>query len=227
MKFLLLAVFAQTAAAFSGGYLSQLNGGNAANGAVINGVNGANGVIDVNGSGPAFVPHQVLTESGPSQELLDLISHQVSVELMASQAYMQASIWFRAREMDGMAAWMLDESDEERGHGKQILEFAMKCQFPVTLEPLAAPTSVWQSPEQVWAEILALEQNNTRNLLAIAAAANRCEQFGVMAFLDPFHVEQIEAEDKVGGILAKVTYASEGLLWQLDHELGMSLETHS
>jgi len=53
--------------------------------------------------------------------MLTLISRQVSVELQASQAYMAASIWFRARNMDGMAAWMLDESDEERGHGKQIL----------------------------------------------------------------------------------------------------------
>eukprot|EP00957_Ditylum_brightwellii_P076485 5813106-Ditylum_brightwellii.AAC.1 len=62
--------------------------------------------------------------------MLDLISKQVSVELMASQAYMSASIWFRSRNMDGMAAWMLDESDEERGHGKEILEFAMKNHYP-------------------------------------------------------------------------------------------------
>ena len=45
--------------------------------------------------------------------------------------------------------------------------------------------------------------------------------YGVKAFLDPFHVEQIDAEDKVGAILAKVQGASDTLLWEIDHQLGM------
>lgn len=164
-----------------------------------------------------------VARSSPA-EMLSLISKQVSVELMASQQYMAASIWFRARNMDGMAAWMLDESDEERGHGKQILEFAMKNHYQVVLEPLQAPQTEWSSPADVWATILALEENNTQNLLRIARAADECGQYGVKAFLDPFHVEQIEAEDKVGGILAKVRGGGEALLWEIDHLLGQEAE---
>ena len=51
----------------------------------------------------------IASVGGPSAELLDLWSSQVSVELAASQLYLSASIWFRGREMNGMAAWMLDE----------------------------------------------------------------------------------------------------------------------
>ena len=137
---------------------------------------------------------------------------------------MSASIWFRAREMDGSAAWTLEESDEERGHGKEILEFAMKNHFPVALEPLAAPKNDWNHPSEVWETILGLEQQNTQNLLRIAAVADQCGMYGVKAFLDPFHVEQIDAEDKVGGILAKVRGADEALLWQIDHMLGIEAE---
>ena len=108
------------------------------------------------------------TVVGPSQEMLELLGKQVSVELMASQQYMQASIWFRSRNMDGMASWMLEESDEERGHGKEILEFAMKNHYSVVLEPLSAPQNEWISVADVWATILALEENNTQNLLRIA-----------------------------------------------------------
>uniref|UniRef100_A0A7S1YZW3 Ferritin n=1 Tax=Ditylum brightwellii TaxID=49249 RepID=A0A7S1YZW3_9STRA len=222
MKLVILAACVQTVAAFSGNYLSQLNGGNTAN------VASANGAFGVNGGSVASAPapEQVMAtnQNGPSQEMLDLISKQVSVELMASQAYMSASIWFRSRNMDGMAAWMLDESDEERGHGKEILEFAMKNHYPVQLEALALPRSEWQTPDEVWETILSLEQQNTKNLLAIAHAADKCGQYGVKAFLDPFHVEQIEAEDKVGGILAKVRGASINLLWELDYMLGKEAE---
>ena len=92
------------------------------------------------------------------------------------------------------------------------------------LEPLAAPQSEWSSPAAVWETILGLEQQNTRNLLNIAQAADACGMYGVKAFLDPFHVEQIEAEDKVGGILAKVQGASDTLMWELDHALGLEAE---
>jgi hypothetical protein len=103
-------VLIQSASAFS--YLNSLNGA-------------ATSTQSING-GSSIHPHIASPSAsagtiGPSEEMLTLISRQVSVELQASQAYMAASIWFRARNMDGMAAWMLDESDEERGHGKQIL----------------------------------------------------------------------------------------------------------
>lgn len=238
MKLVLLVVvataWAPSVTAFSA-YLSQLSSGA---GAAAN-VNGASkNTFAENTSVPHtaagvydnHAPHSpppTAPRVGPSQEMLHLISKQVSVELMASQTYMSASIWFRSREFDGMAAWMLEESDEERGHGKEILEFAMKSHFRITLEPLPAPTADWASPEQVWQAILHLEENNTQNLLQIAAAASACQQFGVMAFLDPFHMEQVDAEDKVGNILAKVRGASGTLLQELDHQLGQEAEKES
>ena len=104
---------------------------------------------------------------------------------------MSASIWFQAREMDGSAAWTLEESDEERGHGKEILEFAMKNHFPVTLEPLVAPKNDWNHPSEVWETILGLEQQNTQNLLRIATVADQCGMYGVKVFLDHFRMKWV------------------------------------
>jgi len=160
-----------------------------------------------------------------SSELLKLWSDQVSVELAASQLYLSASIWFRERDLHGMASWMLEESDEERGHGLAILEMAMKRGFPVTLKELDAPKKNWQSPVEVWEDILNAEQTNTRNLLRLAAVANDCGEYGCMAFLAPFNEEQIEAEDKVGAILSKLRDAPE-LLRQIDHQLGLEEDDH-
>lgn len=161
----------------------------------------------------------------PSAELLELWSNQVSVELAASQLYLSASIWFRSRQMKGMAAWMLEESGEERGHGLAILEFAMQRQYPVVLQSLNAPVNDWQTPAQVWQDILKAEQTNTQNLLRLAHKANECGEYGAMAFLNPFHVEQIEAEDKVGAILSQVVNSpSHEFLMELDLKLGQEAE---
>lgn len=94
------AAAAPTAFALQSNYLSQLNGGSSQM------------------TGSSFFPpptqtvpsaETIASVGGPSAELLDLWSSQVSVELAASQLYLSASIWFRGREMNGMAAWMLDE----------------------------------------------------------------------------------------------------------------------
>ena len=83
-----------------------------------------------------------------------------------------------------------------------------------------------QAPlEQVWEDILNAEQTNTQNLLNLAAAADRCGQYGCMAFLNDFHLEQIEAEETVGDILNKVRSGNNELLMQLDYDLGKEAES--
>ena len=125
---------------------------------------------------------------GPSDELLELFSRQVTQEFSASQLYLSASIWFNRREWEGMASYMLAESAEERGHALEFVDFANKRNIPIKLETIEAPNTQWESPEEVWADILKLEETNTASLLRVAEAANSCQDYAVLAFLNPFHV---------------------------------------
>mmetsp|Transcript_13529 Transcript_13529/g.31209 ORF Transcript_13529/g.31209 Transcript_13529/m.31209 type:complete len:225 (-) Transcript_13529:376-1050(-) len=162
--------------------------------------------------------------TGPSQKLLDLFNRQVTQEFTASQVYLSASIWFDSHDWEGMAAYMLAESAEERVHGLGFVDFANKRNFPLELQSIPAPVScaAWNSPEDVWLSILELERTNTASLLNLAEAANECHDFAVLAFLNPFHMGQVNEEDKIGGILAKVRDENRtpGLLRSLDAELG-------
>lgn len=143
--------------------------------------------------------------------------------MAASQLYLSASIWFDQRDWEGFASYMLSESDEERGHALQFVDFANKRNIPLSLQTIPAPNSDWTSPEDVWVDVLKLEQDNTKNLLHVAEAASRCQDYAVLAFLNPFHMEQVESEAKVSNIITKVTDENKtpGLLRQLDHELGL------
>mmetsp|Transcript_31079 Transcript_31079/g.57603 ORF Transcript_31079/g.57603 Transcript_31079/m.57603 type:complete len:228 (-) Transcript_31079:199-882(-) len=160
---------------------------------------------------------------GPSQDLLTLFNDQVTKEFSASQFYLSASIWFDSCDWEGMASYMLAESEEERGHALQFIEFANKRNIPIKLQGLDVPTSTWESPEDVWRDILELERANTSSLLKVAEAANQCQDYAVLAFLNPFHMEQVNAESTISTIIAKVADENKtpGLLRQLDHELGL------
>jgi ferritin len=160
---------------------------------------------------------------GPSKELLELFNNQVTNEMAASQLYLSASIWFDQRDWEGFASYMLNESAEERGHALEFVDFAKKRNIALKLSSIPAPNSVWKSPEDVWVDILKHEQTNTVNLLHVAEAAQECQDYAVLAFLNPFHTEQVESESNISSIIAKVTDENEtpGLLRQLDHELGV------
>jgi ferritin len=119
---------------------------------------------------------------------------------------------------------MRSESEEERGHAMQFIDFANKRNYSLKLEELATPPSNWGTAEELWGALLQGEKDNTESLktLADAAAANR--EHALSALLDPFHMEQIESEDSLRTILAKVRDQKQtpGLLRQLDSELDPS-----
>jgi len=168
-----------------------------------------------------------MAEQGSSlyEKLVDLFNRQITQEFIASQTYLSASIWFNQNDWEGMASYMLSESDEERVHGLGFVDFANKRNIPIELMAVPAPQpgpSCWNSPEDVWRSILELERTNTKSLLNLAEAANECNDFAVLAFLNPFHMTQVNEEDKIGGILAKVRDENRtpGLLRSLDIELG-------
>ena len=169
-----------------------------------------------------IVPPTVDKEA--NDKLLDLYNYQITREFAASQLYLSASIWCDERELVGMASYMLNESNEERTHGLSLIDFASKRNIDIKLEPIPAPTSNWDNVEELWKDMLVAEEENTQALLNLADAAQSCHDYAILAFLQPFHIEQLDSESNLKTIIAKVKDENEtpGLLRQLDYELGNS-----
>jgi len=165
---------------------------------------------------PAVVPRTV------PDELVELYNTQVTNELEASQLYLAASIWCENKDLVGMAAFMRSESDDEREHALRLIDFANKRNIPIKLEDIEAPDCDWGSPEEMWEDLLTGEMENTEALLAVTDAAAKSNLHAVTTFFQPYHMEQVDAEDKLRTILAKVRDENKtpGLLRQLDYELG-------
>jgi ferritin len=156
------------------------------------------------------------------KEVEQLFMEQVTNEFSASQLYLSASIWCDRNDMTGMASYMRAESNEERGHGMTLIDFAMKRDFNLSLQTVPAPESDWEGPEELWEALLDGEKDNTQSLLRLADAAQTCHDHSLLTLLMPYHMEQVNSEDKLKTILAKVRDENKtpGLLRQLDTELG-------
>uniref|UniRef100_A0A7S2HAW9 Ferritin n=1 Tax=Helicotheca tamesis TaxID=374047 RepID=A0A7S2HAW9_9STRA len=156
------------------------------------------------------------------KELERLFSLQVTNEMAASQVYLSASIWCDQNDLVGMASFMLSESSEERDHALAFVDFAMKRDIPVRLESVPAPPADWDTPEELWSDLMKVEKQNTAALMHLASVSQDVGDFAISTFLMPYHMEQVDSEDKLGTILAKVRDENQtpGLLRQLDTELG-------
>jgi ferritin len=157
-----------------------------------------------------------------STKLEELWNEQVHKELFASQFYLSASIWCKNEEFEGMSSYMRKESDEERGHAMGFIDFALKKNIPLQLKEVDAPPNSWDSVEELWEDMLKLEQTNTQSLFELNDEANSCHDPALITFLQPYHMEQTESEDALQAKLAKVRDESKtpGLIRQLDEELG-------
>lgn len=156
-----------------------------------------------------------------SDELASAFNEQVTRELSASQLYLSASLWCSRRDLVGFESYMREESEEERGHATRLIDFANKRRFPLELEALDAPPANWGTVEELWEDLLRAEVDNTAALKRLADIADAERDHSLSALLDPFHMEQVESEDELRTILAKVRdeERTPGLLRQLDSEL--------
>jgi ferritin len=83
---------------------------------------------------------------------------------------------------------MRSESDDERSHAMQFVDFANKRDITIHLENLEAPDCKWKSPEDLWEKLLQAEMDNTQYLLAIGDAAANSNDHALTTFLMPFHL---------------------------------------
>lgn len=164
-----------------------------------------------------------------SDELLQMFNSQVTSELEASQLYLAASIWCNSQDLVGMATYMRRESMEERNHALAFIDFATKRNMLIKLEDVEAPDAKWKNVEELWHNVVASEKENTDSLLALGDIAAACKDHALTAFLQPYHMEQVNSEDNLSTILSKVTEENRtpGLIRQLDHELGLEASSHA
>jgi ferritin len=120
-----------------------------------------------------------------------------------------------------MEAYMRSESEEERGHALQFIDFANKRKFPIDLQALDAPPQMWNSVQELWESLLEAELENTEALKNLADLADDSHDHSLSALLDPFHMEQVESEDQLRTMVAKIADEAKtpGLLRQLDAEI--------
>jgi ferritin len=150
------------------------------------------------------------------------INEQINHEFISAYAYLAMAGWFEHESLDGFAAWMALQGQEELGHAMKFRRYLCDRGGRVVLLQLAQPAADFQSPVAAFEASLQQEQHVSALINRIYDRANEHKDYSTTSFLRWFLDEQVEEEKTVNDMIAKLTLTGDNAngLFLLDQQAG-------
>lgn len=154
-----------------------------------------------------------------SETLRESFLKQSEHELLLSHLYLQASHWFEVRHFSGFAKKFKSESDEERSHCGQLIDYVTLRGDPVDIraKPLPSVTE-WTDEIAIFEYFSMQERENYKKLHALFAQTRAECDFDAEHLVQDMLKEQVQAVFEWEGRVKKVKgySATAGLIWEYD-----------
>ena len=154
--------------------------------------------------------------------VLGAINDQINSEFQASYSYLAMAGFCENQTFLGAAAWLRLQSEEERAHAMKLFDFVLARDFAVELKALAQPAATFDSLAAVFEQVLAHEQNVTKQINGLYELCFKDKAFAEMTELQWFLTEQVEEEKTAREIVAKFRLVKNdpAAILDMDRELG-------
>ena len=156
------------------------------------------------------------------KELEDALNDQINQELTAAYNYLGMSTHFDTKNLDGFAAWMLLQHDEEQAHARRLLTYLQDRGGEVKLRAIPAPIVEFTTPLEVFERALETEVENTRSINNLYEIAVKLNDHATKSHLQWFLDEQVEEEKSMEDVIAHLKLAGDdsAALLYLNDKLG-------
>ncbi|MBP6922787.1 ferritin [Veillonella sp. YH-vei2232] len=150
------------------------------------------------------------------------LNEQVIFEFNASYLYLAMSIAMADAKMNGYAAWLQAQYQEELDHAHKFITYLQDCDQTITLGDIKGEACQLDNPLEVAKAVLAHEQMITSKIHALYGLAQEEKDYATVEFLSWFVKEQVEEEASARGIIDQFTFAGDSKSSQLfvDAKLG-------
>lgn len=146
---------------------------------------------------------------------------QINKELYSAYLYLAMQAYFKEINLDGFANWMYVQVQEELAHAMGMYNYVFERGGKVELMSIEKPEYSFNSPLNVFEEVLKHEKYVTSLINDLAFVAEEVRDRAAMSLLDWYIKEQVEEEANVGNVLAKLELIGDdkNALFALDKEL--------
>ena len=133
-----------------------------------------------------------------------LLNEQINKELYSAYLYLDFSIFYDGKGLDGFANWYMIQAQEERDHAMLMLQYLQNNGEKVILEAVAKPDKEVKELIDPLKAGLEHEIYVTSLINDIYEAAYNVKDFRTMQFLDWFVKEQCEEEKTADDMIKKM-----------------------
>ncbi len=156
-----------------------------------------------------------------SKKVEDALNAQVTAEFSASFFYLSLAAYYSALNLDGFAAFMRAQYEDERSHALAIVDLVDSRNGRVRLEQLPAPPVDWSSPSAGIADVVKWESENSERINNLMRLAHEDNDFATLMSLQGLVTEQVQDEAVAREIQEKMRLleSAPGGLFIMDREL--------
>jgi ferritin len=156
------------------------------------------------------------------KKMTDELNAQVGREYGASMQYVAMAAWLEEQGFTGFASFFHAQADEERGHGRKIVDYLGEVGGRVDLPALPKPRADYGSVEQALEHFLELEEGVTRAIYSLVELAVAEKDHSANQFLQWYVKEQREEVSSARGLLDKARAFGAERIGILDGMMGRS-----
>ncbi|MDT8317383.1 MAG: ferritin [bacterium] len=155
-----------------------------------------------------------------------LVSH-INKEMHSAYIYMSMAADSASKGLKGFSTWFMSQYHEEMFHAMKLYEYVQSQGGEIVLTAVEEPPRGFMSALDMFEKTLAHEQYMTRNINDLLELAIEDNDHATQICLHWYVSEQVEEEDTVNDILArlKLIGADANALLTIDRELSLRTVT--
>ena len=154
-----------------------------------------------------------------NKKVEDICNRQIEREGYSSSLYLAMASWAETNGLSGVAGWMYNQSDEERGHMLRFIKYINERGGKAVMPALKKPQAEYKNVEDVFREVLKHEEFITASINEIVALTLEEKDFNTQNFLQWFVMEQVEEEASVRIILDKLRLVGKNNMYEFDKDI--------
>ncbi|MCB0606878.1 MAG: ferritin [Lewinellaceae bacterium] len=156
-----------------------------------------------------------------SKKIESALNEQMAMEGYASFLYLSMAAWCDREAMQGCAAFMRRQSEEERQHMLRIFNYILELDGHPLTPAIAEPPHFYDSVQAMFNNVYEHEQKVTRSIHQLVELASEEKDLATFQFLQWYVDEQREEETLMRTILDRIKLIGDGpqSLYYIDKEV--------
>ncbi len=153
------------------------------------------------------------------EKVEELCNRQIEREGFSSNLYLAMASWAENSGMNGIAAWLYAQAEEEKGHMLKFIKYVNERGGAAVIPAFKQPPVKYKGIKEMFSEVLKHEQFISASINEVLEGAIAGNDHATANWIQWFVKEQVEEESSVQIIIDKLGLAGEHGLYFLDRDI--------